>query len=138
MLLKYVHARSTVWCEHCNFGLKPPSFYKLCTIIHNLCKIQSTVCSLLPVLHSPFITETSVRRALALLRVRQTFHYKPLYWRGYCNGAVKSCSRLKLGIKGLQWENYFFFPKPKMLKYMHLDKRNSLSLRHCLSWIYMC
>lgn len=65
VLLMYAHTRCTAWCERCDFGLKPPPFYKLCTIIRNLYKIQSTVCSLLPVLHSPFITETSVRSALA-------------------------------------------------------------------------
>lgn len=65
VLLMYVRARCADWYERCDFGLKPPSFYKLCAIIRNLCKIQSTVCSLLPVLHSPFITETSVRSALA-------------------------------------------------------------------------
>lgn len=65
MLLKYARTRCAAWCEPCNFGLKPSSFYKLCTIMCNLCRIQSTVCSLLPVLHSPFVTETSVRSALA-------------------------------------------------------------------------
>lgn len=65
ILLIYAHTRCAAWCESCDFGLKPPSFYKLCTITRNICKIQSTVCSLLPVLHNPFITETSVRSALA-------------------------------------------------------------------------